>query len=139
MVGTMDVTQLQPSERRQGEYLVQIARRAGSGWVASIPTITATVTNRRLILVPQTRKPYPPASIPSIYILHVANVLLGQRRAVQIRLNIGYNLNLFVGWGQSEEFAVHLKAMLLPSLRGHYAPDLPQSDIIRLIEMISRL
>ena len=91
---------------------------------------------RRVLVL---RGPYPPASIPSIYILHVANVLLGQRRAVQIRLNIGYNLNLFVGWGQSEEFAVHLKGMLLPSLRGHYAPDLPQSDIIRLIEMISRL
>ncbi|HLV37197.1 MAG TPA: hypothetical protein VKY59_18900 [Spirillospora sp.] len=135
----MSITQLQAGEKRLGEYLVQIARPTASGWVASIPPITATLTNRRLILVPQTRKPYPPASIPGMYILKAASTLLGQRRAVQIRLTIGYNLNLFVGWGQGEEFANQIKKMLLPSLRQHYTPALPQQDLIRLIEQISKL
>ena len=139
MVVTMDITQLQAGEYRAGEYLVQIARRTATGWVASIPPITATITNRRLILVPQTRRPYPPASIPGIYILRVTNITLSQRRAVQIRLSMGHTLNLFVGWGQNEEFATQLKRTQLPTLRGRYVPAIPQSDLIRLIEQISQL
>lgn len=140
MVAIMDIAQLQPGEKQFGEYLVQIARPAGSGWVASIPPITARITNRRMILVPQTRKPYPPASIPSMYILKIDNVMLGQRRAVQIRLKIGFNLNLFVGWGQGEDFAQHLKRMLIPSLHsGQYVPVLTEAEITRLIEQISQL
>ncbi len=139
MVVTMDITQLQAGEYRAGEYLVQIARRTATGWVASIPPITATITNRRLILVPQTRRPYPPASIPGIYILRVTNITLSQRRAVQIRLSMGHILNLFVGWGQNEEFATQLKRTQLPTLRGRYVPAIPQSDLIRLIEQISQL
>ena len=139
MVALMDIAQLQTGEKQLGEYLVQIARPAGSGWVASIPPITARITNRRLILVPQTRKPYPPASIPGIHILKVNNILLGQRRAVQMHLKIGYNLNLFVGWGQGEDFARHLKRMLVPSLRGHYVPMLSEAELMRLIEQISQL
>lgn len=140
MVAVMDIAQLQPGEKQFGEYLVQIARPAGSGWVASIPPITARITSRRMILVPQTRKPYPPASIPSMYILKIDNVMLGQRRAVQIRLKIGFNLNLFVGWGQGEDFARHLKRMLVPSLHsGHYVPVLTEAEIARLIEQISQL
>jgi hypothetical protein len=139
MVAVMDIAQLQAGERQLGEYLVQIARPAGSGWVAGIPPITARITSRRLILVPQTRKPYPPASIPGIHILKVDNIMLGQRRAVQIYLKIGYNLNLFVGWGQGEDFARHLKRLLLPSLRGRYVPSLTEEELLRLIEEISHL
>lgn len=139
MVAVMDIAQLQAGERQLGEYLVQIARPAGSGWVAGIPPITARITSRRLILVPQTRKPYPPASIPGIHILKVDNIMLGQRRAVQIYLKIGYNLNLFVGWGQGEDFARHLKRLLLPSLRGRYVPSLTEEELLRLIEEISQL
>jgi hypothetical protein len=65
--------------------------------------------------------------------------MLGQRRAVQMRLRIGYNLNLFVGWGQGEEFARHLKRMLVPSLRGNYVPMLDAAELMRLIEQISLL
>lgn len=139
MVAVMDIAQLQTGEKQLGEYLVQIARPAGSSWVASIPPITAKITNRRLILVPQTRKPYPPASIPGIHILRVSNVMLGQRRAVEMRLRIGYNLNLFVGWGQGEDFTRHLKRMLVPSLRGRYVPMLDAAELMRLIEQISIL
>jgi hypothetical protein len=139
MVSVMDIAQLQTGEKQLGEYLVQIARPSGSGWVAGIPPITARITSRRLILIPQTRKPYPPASIPGIHILKVNNILLGQRRAVQICLKIGYNLNLFVGWGQGEDFARYLKRMLVPSLRGHYTPVLSEAELMRLIEQISQL
>jgi hypothetical protein len=107
--------------------------------VAGIPPITAKVTNRRLILMPQTRRPYPPASIPGVHMLKVANILLSQRRAVQIQLSMGYNLNLFVGWGQGEEFATHLNRMMNPSLRTGYHPSLSEADLKRLIEEISQL
>lgn len=139
IIGVMDVIQLKAGEKQLGQYLVQIARPTTSGWVAGIPPITATITNRRLILIPQTRKPYPPASIPGMYILKAVDTMLGQRRAVQIRLKIGYNLNLFVGWGQSDEFAGHLKTLLTPSVGTRYVHALPQKDIVRLIEQISKL
>lgn len=139
MVGSMDITQLQAGEKRFGEYLVQIARPTASGWVASIPPISGTITNRRLILVPQTRRPYPPASIPGIYIRNVSNITLSQRRAVQIELKIGYVLNLFVGWGQSEDFAAHLTTMMNPPQRQPYVPVLSQQSVLRMIEQISQL
>ncbi len=135
----MDVTQLQAGEKNLGQYLVQIARPTASGWVAGIPPITATVTNRRLILVPQTRKPYPPASIPGIYIRKAVSTTLGQRRAVEIQLKIGYNLNLFVGWGQGDEFTDHLKTLLTPSVGTRYVHALPPEDIERMIEQITKL
>ncbi|MBZ0302515.1 MAG: hypothetical protein K8J31_22410 [Anaerolineae bacterium] len=135
----MDITQLQIGEIRLGEYLVQIARPTASGWVAGIPPITATITNRRLILVPQTRKPYPPASIPSDHITQAVEMLLGQRRAVQIRLTIDYNLHLFIGWGQGEEFMARLQKMLTPPDQHAYKPVLLPHDLKRLIEEISNL
>ncbi|MAS36862.1 MAG: hypothetical protein CL610_22855 [Anaerolineaceae bacterium] len=139
MVNFMDITQLQAGEKRFGEYLVQIARPTASGWVASIPPISGTITNRRLILVPQTRRPYPPASIPGVYILKATSITLSQRRAVQIQLKIGYILNLFVGWGQGEDFAAHLNMMMEPPPPQPYNPVLSQESVLRMIEQISQL
>ena len=68
----VDAVQLLKNERVLGEYQVQIARPSRSGWVGGIPPLQATITNRRLILVQQTRRPHPPASIPYTYILKVA-------------------------------------------------------------------
>lgn len=132
-------TQLLKNERMLGEYQAQIARPTSSGWVGGIPPLRGTITNQRLILVQQTRRPYPPASIPHTYILKVALTTLGRRRAVQIDLRIGYRLNLFVGWGESDEFAQHLNSILIPSIRGRYRPVLSSTDITRLIDQIENL
>jgi hypothetical protein len=139
MVGVMNAVELQRGEKQLGQYQVQIARSSKSGWVASIPPLAATVTNLRLILVPQTRKPHPPASIPGLYIVKIHSLVLSQRPAVLIRLRMGYDLNLFVGWGQSDDFARHLRALLIPPPPRGFLPILPEEDIVRMIEGISRL
>lgn len=140
MVSVANRVELQKTERLLGEYQAQIARPTTSGWVGSIPMLNASITNQRLILVQQTRRPHPPASIPYTYITKVSNITLSHRRAVQIKLRIGYVLHLFVGWGQSEDFAEQLHSILVPALRSHrYQPVLPSTDVQRLIEQISQL
>jgi hypothetical protein len=135
-----DRVELQKSERMLGEYQAQIARPTSSGWVGSIPMLNASITNQRLILVQQTRRPHPPASIPFTYITKVSNITLSHRSAVQIKLRMGYVLHLFVGWGQSEDFAGQLHSILVPALRSRrYQPVLGTDDVHRLIEQISHL
>jgi hypothetical protein len=137
--GDMGAVEFLRGEVKLGEYQVQIARPTQNGWVGGIPPLTATVTNYRLILVPQTRKPHPPASIPKLYIYRIRNVTLSQRQAVQIRLKIGYDLNLFVGWGLYNEFTHELSAMIAPPPQVAYKPVLTQEDLVRLIEQINEL
>ena len=83
MVGVMNTVEFLRGEWQHGQFQVQIARSTHTGWVASIPPLSATVTNLRLILVPQTRKPHPPASIPGLYIVKVRSMTLSQRPAVR--------------------------------------------------------
>ena len=139
MVGHMSAVEYQKGEATVGEYLVQIARPTSSGWVAGIPPLNATITNRRLILVPQTRRPHPPASIPSLYILKINELLLSHRQAVQIRLKNHYKLNLYVGWSQSNDFLRQLRNMITPSLQKGYTPALEEQDLLRIIEQINNL
>lgn len=122
-----------------GHYQVQIARLTGSGWVGAVPPLNATVTNARLILKPQTRKPYPEASIPARYIVKVHIEDFGPRKGVLIGLKIGYDLNLLVGWGQTGLFHADLKRMVTPSVRMRFIPSLPESDVVRLIKAIGKL
>jgi hypothetical protein len=135
----MGAVEYHKGENPVGEYLVQIARPTSTGWVAGIPPLKATITNRRLILVPQTRRPHPPASIPGLFILKINDLLLSHRQAVQIRLKNNYNLNLFVGWSQTNEFVHQLQNMITPSLRKGYTPSLSEGDLIRVIDEINRL
>jgi len=136
-VASSDIELLQ-GEHRFGQYQLQIARLTGTGWVATVPPLTGTVTNCRLILKPQTRKPHPPASLPATYITKVSSVNLGQRSGVLIALKVGYQLNVFVGWGQVERFTADLTKMVTPSVRTRFMPNLPQDDLLRLIEEITR-
>ena len=52
---------------------------------------------------------------------------------------MGHHLHLFIGWSQGEEFADHLQSILIPSIRGHYQPELSPEDVERLIEQINQL
>lgn len=136
MLGVSSSIQLMPGERQLGQYQVNIARSTATGWVATVPPLNATVTNARLILKPQTLKPYPPASIPNNYIVKVCPIELGRRSGVLVSLRIGYELNMFVGWSQSERFLSDMSRMLTPSLRARFVPALSQEDVVRLIEGI---
>lgn len=126
-------------EKRLGLYQVQIARPLTDGWAAAVPPLNAMVTNYRLILQPQTRKPYEPASIPSTYIVKVSDVTLGHRNGVLVALKTGHQLNMYIALDQVKKFTKDLRHMLTPPMRGHFATDLAERDIQRLIEFINRM
>ncbi len=126
-------------EKRLGLYQVQIARPLSTGWAAAVPPLNAMVTNYRLILQPQTRKPYEPASIPNTYITKVSDVNLGPRNGILVALKTGHQLNMYIALDQIKKFSKDIKQMLTPPVRGHFATDLAENDIQRLIEFINRL
>jgi hypothetical protein len=127
-------------EKTLGNYQLQIARRATSGWTVTMPPLYALVTNYRLILWPQTRRSYPPASIPRSYILGVNNVRLDQRSAVHLRLKTGHELYMIVALSEGGPFTEMMERMLHPPLLGRiFAARLPKQDLHRLIELIERI
>lgn len=132
---------LLPGEHQLGEYQVTIARYAPSGWTATVPPLTAAVTNCRLILQPQTRRPYTPASIPSTYITKVADMVLDHRTGLMIALKTGHRLFLFTSWNSSgDRLSDALRAMLTsPIGAGEFYPQLDQNALRRLIRFISGL
>ena len=118
---------------------MQIARETSSGWVAAALPLSAVVSNARLMLQPITRKPYPVASLPHHYIVKVYEETFGQRPGVSLGLKNGYLINLFVSWGQTDEFYADVQRMVTPSVRMNYIPSLPENDVVRLIEAVGRL
>ena len=126
-------------EKRLGLYQVQIARPLSTGWAAAVPPLNAMVTNYRLILQPQTRKPYEPASIPSTYITKVSDVNLGHRNGVLVGLKTGHQLNMYIALDQIKKFNKDLRQMITPPVRGHFTTELAERDIQRLIEFVNRL
>lgn len=126
-------------ERELGQYQVQIAHLTGTGWAAAIPPLYATVTNQRLLLIPQTLKPYPPASIPGHYIAAIRQVRLNRQSGVLIRLKPGYEINLFVGWSQAIAFFYDVQTMLSPRPGQQWTPALQPGEIERVIQTLSRL
>lgn len=129
---------LVPGERVLGHYQAQIARLTGTGWAASLPPLYATVTNARLILKPQTRRVYDPASIPARQIRRVQSLVLGRRNAVTIGLRDGLHINLFIPGRQSEMFVADMQRMLFPSPRARFTAHVPVYDIHRLIDAIAQ-
>jgi hypothetical protein len=127
-------------ERILGNYHLQIARRSDSGWTVTIPPLYALVTNHRLILWPQTRRSYPPASIPRSYIVKVSTVALERRNAVLIQLKTGHEFYVIVGLSEGGPFVDMINKMLTPPLLGRiFAARLPKQDIQRLIELIEQI
>lgn len=99
-------------EREIGKFQVQIARMTSSGWTAAIPPLYATVTDQRLMLKPQTRRPYPPAIIPARYIRQVTNLVLDPFNAVELTLTDDYRLYLIAGWRHGHDFSSALRRMM---------------------------
>jgi hypothetical protein len=131
---------LLPNEYHLGEYHVTLARYTPSGWKDTVPPLKAAVTNYRLLLQPQTRRPYNPASIPSTYITKVSDVTLDHRSGVMIALKTGQRLYLFVGWASDTPFTETLQAMLTsPVGTAAFHHQLRQRDLKRMIQFISQL
>src|SRR5512143_4142032 len=103
---------LLPGELQLGEYQVAVARYSQSGWTPTVPPLNAMVTNFRLILQPQTRRHYNPASIPSTYITRVCDVMLGHRSGVLVDLKTGHQLYLFISWSNGSKLSETLHTML---------------------------
>jgi hypothetical protein len=127
-------------EKTLGSYQLQIARRTISGWTVTVPPLHALVTNYRLILWPQTRRQYPPASIPRSYIVSVNNVQLEHRNAVLLRLKTGHEVNVIVSLSEGGPFTEMVQRMLTPPFLGRiFAARLPKQDLQRLIDLIERI
>jgi hypothetical protein len=139
MLAVSTPIQLLQGELQLGQFQVQIARHTTTGWVAAALPLTAVVSNARLMLQPITRKPYPVASIPGHYMVKVSIDTFGQRSGITIGLRNDYVLNLFVSWGQTNEFYADLKRIMTPSVRMNFIPSLAENDLVRLIEAIGRL
>jgi hypothetical protein len=106
----------------------------------TIPPLYALVTNYRLILWPQTRRTYPPASIPRSYIIKVTPVELDHRNAVLVHLKTGHEVYVIIGLSEGGPFVDMVKKMLTPPLWGRiFAARLPKQDIERLIELIEQI
>ena len=103
-------------EYKLGKYQVEIVRHTASGWAPTVPPLNALVTNYRLILHPQTRRRYAPASIPSTAITQVSDVMLNHRQGVRILLKEGLRLYVVVSWSQGDELTSTIKIMLTSPL-----------------------
>ncbi len=126
-------------ERKFGEYQISIARYTPSGWSATVPPLNLLVTNYRLVLQPQSRRPYPPASIPSTYVMTIDDVEFGQRRGIQLSLKTGHQINMFINWNQTEQLMNQLKEMLISPVGTAFKKNPAENDINRLIRFISGL
>lgn len=125
-------------ENKLGQYQVSVVRYSKTGWVPTVPPLNALVTNYRLILQPQTRRPYDPASIPATYITSVNDVDLDGRPVALVCLKTGHKLYFMTSWNQGEKFSESVKNMMTPTDTAFKAV-LPPPDINRLIAFISRL
>ncbi|MBZ0285840.1 MAG: hypothetical protein K8L97_34250 [Anaerolineae bacterium] len=128
-----------PGEHRLGEYQISIIRRIPTGWSPTVPPLDALVTNYRLLLKPQLRRPYPPASIPSSYITNVSEIDLGQKPGVKICLKTGHQIHMLISWSQASRLAEDIKAMLISPVGNIFIDKPIERDIKRLIRFVSQL
>jgi hypothetical protein len=126
-------------EEPAGRYLVEIARWTEGEWVATVPLLDALVTNCRLVLKPQGRRPYAPASIPQHYIRTIEELDLGPRPGVKIALSTGHILYLVVRSTHGTEFSFAVRRLLIRPISLDLKARLPATDINRLIAAIMSL
>ncbi|RMG86433.1 MAG: hypothetical protein D6712_07495 [Chloroflexi bacterium] len=124
-------------ERRLGFYQAELARLNGIGhWTPTIPPLMVIVTNYRLLLYPQTRRKYTPASIPARYLQSVGKVELGTFYGIRLILRTGYQLNFVVGPKQQQELFDDIEVMRLPPTRIRFDETVPRQDIERLVQYL---
>lgn len=128
--------QLLEGELSLGQFQISVMRYTTNGWVPTVPPLQATVTNYRLILQPQQRRPMEPASIPNAMVTRVRDVLLGGRPAVSLHLKTGHQM-YFVTQGNSREgFSSCVRQMLASPIGNRFHDDLEARDLLLLIARI---
>jgi hypothetical protein len=136
----MAIDSLVRGEVLRAEYELQLARRSASGWAMTIPPLRGAITNYRLILWPQTRRPYPPASIPRQYILRWQPVQMEYRTCTMMKLKSGHVLYIVAPLDTEKQFYAHLTDMIIPPLDGEFYNDrIIMRDLRRLIALIEAL
>jgi hypothetical protein len=135
----LDTTELfVDGERQLGYYTIEIIRRVGNGWNPTVPPLHAVVSNYRLILKPQVRKAYTPASIPSNYFSNVNSIEIGRHKGIQVSLSTGHDLYIMVSQRDSENMVDDIRTMLEPAPDFHFDDKIAQADIKRLIDFFNK-
>ncbi len=130
---------LVPGESTLGQYQVAIVRYTASGWVPTVPPLNAVVTNFRIVLQPQTRRRYDPATIPSTYVMRVSEVQFGNTRGVRVALRDGLVLYLQMNWSDGDLLADAIKKMLISPVGKSFALHPTSRDLSRLLHFIQQL
>jgi hypothetical protein len=135
---------LLPDEQHTGTYSVEIARWNGGRWTATVPPLYASLTDRRLILHPQTRRRYDPAIIPRRSIRRITELDDPYRRGVVLHLEGGTLLNIFTAGYQGETFITQLHAMheqpvVLPACPVRFDTRVEVDRLLRLIHRVEAM
>lgn len=135
---------LLPEEQHIGTYSVEIARWNGGRWTATVPPLYASLTDKRLILHPQTRRRYDPAIIPRYYIRRITDLNDPYRRGVVLHLHGGTPVSIFAAGQQGETFIHHLTGLsprdsLLPACPVRFDQRIDGERLRRLIQRIEAL
>lgn len=131
---------LLPGECRLGRYHVAILRFTPSGWSPTTPPLKALVTNYRLMLLPQTRRQYQPAIIPSHFIMQISEVEMGYHKGVKIALKNGLRLYMTVSYSEDDNHLTETVTQMMTTPLGNtYISDPAEQDLNRLISFISQL
>lgn len=104
-------------------FNVEIARLTPTGqWATTIPPIYLTLTDRRIIMIPQTRKRYPPATITGKSIKHV-QPLKAHRHGTIIILKNNFRISLFINGNANDVFMELIRELAgLPPARPYDIP-----------------
>jgi hypothetical protein len=125
-------------EQQLGRYQVSIARQRGDVWVATVPPLYVMATNYRLILWPQTLKPYTPASIPCTYILEVRHVDMAQRSGLMLWLKTGHRIYMLAPSTTGRSLTANIRQMVKPPKNSVFASNLARPDVLRLINFFAK-
>lgn len=121
-----------------GRYQVEVARWVGEKWVSTVPSLYMIVTNQRIILQPQTRKKYEPASIPGRYVRSVES-LKSNRQGITLTLKNDQRIHLFMPTVRSDVVIEHIRAIAsLPISRTYHLP-LTLNHLQKLITFVETM
>lgn len=126
-----------PGERRLGAYTVTVARYINQHWSPTLPALRFLVTNQRLLVTPQVRRQYAPASIPKSYITAMDEVTLGERDGVRIQLQTGHQIHLLMNREHGLRLLDDLRAMNALPTRVHFDNRVTEMEIQRLISFLN--
>lgn len=125
-------------ELQLGRYQVAIARPKGDDWMVTVPPVNVMATNYRLIMWPQTLKPYPPASIPCTYIYEAREMNMGIRCGLMLRLKTGHAIYMVAPGAHSSSLNDNIRHMVKPPRNTPFATHLPRRDLLRLIQFLEK-